>query len=228
MFEFNSILGTQFTLLSLLAVLGCSLGMGIILGVVYLFVCRKSIASRGLAVTLVVLPIVVSVIILIVQDSWARAFSLAGAFAVVRFRATQGGPKELSLIFTALGAGLASGTGFVQVGFIFIVFVAVVLIVLELMNFGEPRKPRMKLKITIPESLNYVGVFDQIFEKYTSSFRLDKVKSSNFGTMFDLTYDIVFKNGVNTKEFIDDLRTTNGNLNIVLQNYVYDPKKTAE
>ena len=228
MIAFNSILGTQFTLIALLAVLGSALGMGLILSVTYMFIGRKTAISKGLAATLVVMPMIVGIVILIVQDSWARAFSLAGAFSIVRFRSTQGNPKELALIFASLAAGLSCGTGYVQVGFIFTAAVAIVLIVLDLVRFGESRKQRMKLKITIPENLNYVGVFDEIFAKYTSFYRLEKVKSSNFGTMFDLTFDIIFKSGVNSKEFIDDLRTANGNLNIVLQNYVYDPKKTTD
>ena len=226
MFEITSILGSTFTVTSLLIVIGVSLLLGLALSFVNIFVNRKSGVSRGLLVTLVTLPVVIGVIIMLVQDNWGRAFSLAGAFSIIRFRNTQENPKDLALIFTALGVGLASGTGYILVGVILVAVISCVLIVLDLVRFGEPRSPKMRLKITIPESLNYVGVFDEVFDKYTTSSNLIKVKSTNFGTMFDLTFDIIFKKDVNEKEFIDDLRTTNGNLSISLQNYVANPELT--
>ena len=226
MFEITSILGSNFTVRSLFIVIGVSLGLGLVLSLVYMFVNRKSNISRGLSITLVALPIVISVIIMLVQDNWGRAFSLAGAFSIIRFRNTLENPKDLALIFTALGVGLAGGTGYILVGVILVAVISCLLIIFDLIHFGEPRSPKMRLKITIPESLNYVGVFDEVFDKYTTSSNLIKVKSSNFGTMFDLTFDIIFKKGVNEKEFLDDLRTTNGNLSISLQNYVANPELT--
>lgn len=211
------------TLTTLLIILGSALGLGFIIGLVYIFTNRKSDYSKGLAITLVVLPIVISVIIYLVQDNVVRAFSLAGTFSIIRFRSTQGNPRDLALIFTTLAVGLACGTGYLLVGLVLVVFVAAVLILIDLLRFGDTKKERMILKVTIPESLNYVGVFDEVFEKYTVSNRLTKVKSSNFGTMFILSFDVVLKKDVNQKEFIDDLRCKNGNLDILLQNYVYSP-----
>ena len=149
---------------------------------------------------------------------------MAGAFSIIRFRSTQGNPRDLALIFTTLAVGLACGTGYILVGVVLVIFVAIILVLIELIHFGEPKKERMLLSITVPEDLNYVGVFEESFKKYTVKHKLAKVKSSNFGTMFVLTFDIVIKKDVNQKEFLDDLRCQNGNLNIVLRDYVYNPE----
>lgn len=226
MFKITSILDQvqDITLVTLLTVLGAALAMGIAISLMYVFTNRKGDFSKGLSITLIVLPLVITVVIFLVQDNWARAFSLAGTFSIIRFRSTQGNPRDLALIFTTLAVGLACGTGYLMVGVVLVLVVAFVLALIELVHYGEPKKERMMLKVTIPESLNYVGVFDDVFEKYTTSYKLAKVKSSNFGTMFILTFDIVVKKDVNQKEFIDDLRCKNGNLNILLQNYVYNPE----
>jgi len=224
-FKIDSIT-SNITVMSLLLVIGVAFGLGVVLSLTYLFLNRKVVISKGFATTLVVLPVVISAIIFLVQDSWARAFSLAGVFAIIRFRTTQSNPRDLMLVFATLAVGLSCGTGYILVGVILVAFICVVMIVLSLIRYGEPRNPKMRLKVTIPEDLNYVGVFDEVMGKYTTESRLVRVKSTNFGTMFDLTFDLVFKKDVNEKEFIDALRETNGNLTIVLQNYTYNPELT--
>ena len=211
----------QVSLMMLLEVLIATFIMGVFMSLIYIFTNRNGDCSRGLAITLVVLPVVISIVIFLVQDNWARAFSLAGAFSIIRFRSTHGNPRDLAPIFTTLAVGLACGTGYIFVGVVLVIFVAIILV---LIHFGEPKKERMLLSITVPEDLNYVGVFEESFKKYTVKHKLAKVKSSNFGTMFVLTFDIVIKKDVNQKEFLDDLRCQNGNLNIVLRDYVYNPE----
>ncbi len=222
-FVIPSILGNQFTVGAILSVLGSSLVFGIILSLVYIFSCRNERYSRGLSITLVLLPVIIGTVIMLVSDSFARAFGLAGAFSIIRFRSTQGNPKDLAYIFAGLAIGLACGMGYILAGGIITAFICVILLILSLVKYGISKTPPMLLKITVPESLNYVGVFDECLGKYTKSWRLVKVKSNNFGTMFDLSYDIRLKDGINEKEFIDELRCINGNLNIMIQNNAADP-----
>lgn len=214
----------QLTVLLILEIMGAGLLCGILFALMYMFVNRAEGYSRGFATTMILLPTILSVIVLVLNgnNSWATGLSIAGVFSVIRFRTTHNDPKDLSLVIGAIGAGIACGTGLIVASFILTVVICVVMIVLSLISFGTPRVPRMNLKITIPESLNYVGVFDEVFGKYLGGWHLEKVKSSNFGTMFELTFQVTFKKGINQKEFLDDLRTLNGNLNIMLQNYVYN------
>lgn len=219
----ESILGTQFTVGTLLIVLATAIGCGLIMSLVYLFTYRKENYSKGLSITIILLPAIVATIIMMVSSNWGAAFGVAGAFSIIRFRSTQGNPKDLAYIFSALAVGLACGQGYIKAALVMVAVLAAVLLILYFVGYASPRSLKMQLKITIPESLNYTGVFDEVMAKYTTQFKLVKVKSTNFGTMFDLTFVISFKKDVDQKLFLDDLRCLNGNLNIMLQDYVYDP-----
>ncbi len=219
----NSILEQQFLVKSLLIVLGTAIGCGLVMSLVYLFTYRKENYSKGLSITIILLPAIVATIIMMVSSNWGAAFGVAGAFSIIRFRSTQGNPKDLAYIFSALACGLACGQGYIVAALILVAVLSVVLLVLYFIGYATPRSPKMQLKVTIPESLNYKGVFDEVMAKYTKNHKLVKVKSTNFGTMFDLTFVVEFVKDVDEKAFLDDLRMLNGNLNIMLQDYVYDP-----
>lgn len=206
----------------MLIVLGCAIGLGLIVSLVYMFVNRKEKYSRGLAFTLIMLPAITSTVILLC-NTMVTAFSIAGAFSIIRFRSTQGNPKDLAFIFLTLAIGLACGKGYILAALILVALVCLVMIALSLVGFATPRAVKKLLKITIPENLSYEGVFDEVFSKYLVKSSLVKVKSTNYGTMFDLSYEITFKKDVSHKEFIDDLRTLNGNLNIAISEVVIDP-----
>lgn len=212
----------NFTVQSLLLVLATAIGCGFIMSLVYLFTYRNENYSKGLSITIILLPAIVSMIIMLVS-SMATALGVAGAFSIIRFRSTQGNPKDLAYIFSSLAIGLACGRGYWSAALILTVVLAAVLLILYFVGFATPRTPKMQLKVTIPESLNYKGAFDEVMAKYTKSYKLMKVKSTNFGTMFDLTFVVVFAKDIDEKAFLDDVRMLNGNLNITLQDYVYDP-----
>lgn len=212
----------NFTVEGLLSVLGTAIACGLIMSLVYLFTYRKERFSKGLSITIIMLPAIVSMIIMMVS-SMATAFGVAGAFSIIRFRSTQGNPKDLAYIFSSLAIGLACGKGYFLAAFLIVAVLAVVLLALHFISYASPHTPKMQLKVTIPESLNYKGAFDDVMKKYTRSYKLTKVKSTNFGTMFDLTFVVEFVKDVNEKEFLDDVRMLNGNLNIMLQDYVWDP-----
>lgn len=219
----TSILGTQFMWTTFLMVIGSAIGCGLTMSLTYLFTYRKENYSKGLSITMILLPAIVATIIMMVASSWGAALGVAGAFSIIRFRSTQGNPKDLAYIFSTLAIGLSCGQGYIYLAMVFTVILAVVLLALHFVGYASPRTPKMQLKVTIPESLNYKGVFDEVMAKYTKNYKLVKVKSTNFGTMFDLTFVVEFVKDVDEKAFLDDLRMLNGNLNIMLQDFVYDP-----
>lgn len=196
--------------------IGTAFIIGFIIAAVYMFMCKKEGYQKNFIIGLAMLPAVVAVVILLVGSNVARAFSMAGAFALVRFRSAPGSAKDISIVFFTMAAGLACGLGYVTFAVVFTVVMLLVLIGATLMGFGDRRADRKQLKITIPENLNYSSVFDDIFDKYTSEYRLERVKTANMGTMFELTYDVRLKDNDNEKQFIDELRVRNGNLNIMM------------
>lgn len=196
--------------------IGTAFIIGFIIAAVYMFMCKKEGYQKNFIIGLAMLPAVVAVVILLVGSNVARAFSMAGAFALVRFRSALGSAKDISIVFFTMAAGLACGLGYVTFAAVFTVAMLLVLIGATLMGFGDRRADRKQLKITIPENLNYSSVFDDIFDKYTSEYRLERVKTANMGTMFELTYDVRLNDNDKEKQFIDELRVRNGNLNIMM------------
>ena len=192
--------------------LGASIVIGVIIAIVYMYISKKEGYQKNFIIGLLMLPAVVSVVILLVGSNVARAFSMAGAFALVRFRSAPGSAKDISIVFFTMAAGLACGLGYVTFAAAFTAVMLLLLILISALGFVDRNEGRKQLKI--PESLNYNSVFDDLFDKYTSENRLNKVKTTNMGTMYELTYEIRLKNDDAEKDFIDELRVRNGNLNI--------------
>jgi hypothetical protein len=193
-----------------------SLALGVFLSLIYLFTHRKSGYMPSMPTTLIVLPVVVSTVIMLVGTNYASAFALAGVFTLIRFRSEPGDPKDISYIFAIVSAGLCCGMGFVLYAVAICVLLGIILLVLYFIKYGEVKKTDLKLKVLIPEDLNFEHAFDDIFTKYNVKAALDKVKTADFGTIYELIYRLNVPADFKQKEFIDELRTRNGNLNIIL------------
>ncbi|WP_455505061.1 DUF4956 domain-containing protein, partial [Clostridium sp.] len=142
--------------------------------------------------------------------------SLAGAFSIIRFRSAPGDPKDISYIFFTLAVGLACGMGYIGYGVIVTVILCIIMIVLDKIKFAVPKTKNMRLKILVPEDLNYEGVFDKILDSYSTNWATESVKTKDFGALFEISYKIHLKEGVSQKNLIDELRCKNGNLTIAL------------
>lgn len=189
---------------------------GLAISVTYMKTQKNGVYSESLAITLTILPVILSMIILFVSDNFARAFSLAGTLSIIRFRSAPGEPKDIGYIFFAVAAGLAAGVGQYLYGALFVALVCIFMIVLSLVKFGKPKAYPKKLKITIPEDLDYENAFTDIFEKYANAYKLERVKTTDLGSLFELVYDVSMKENGTDKAFIDELRCRNGNLSIIL------------
>lgn len=212
------------TLPTMLAALGAALLMGLMISLAYLKTHKEEGYSAGFTVTLIMLPAIVAIIIMLIGNNVARAFSLAGAFSLIRFRSAPGDPKEIAYVFFTLGVGLACGMGYIAYGFIFAVILCLVMILLYEIGFGNPKETNMQLKISIPEDLNFQGLFDDILKTYTESWKVKRIKTSDFGTIFEIVYILNLKKSVEQKKFLDELRCRNGNLNISLTLKEYEDK----
>lgn len=190
-----------------------SLLTGIILAMAYGY---KSRTTKSFSVTLAMLPAVVSVVIMMVNGNIGTGVAVAGAFSLVRFRSVPGTAKEICAIFIAMAIGLAAGMGHIVFAFMFMLIMVFATLVLERTSFGENNNAALHktIRITIPEDLDYSGVFDDLFNEYTSGYKLMEVRTTNMGSLFKLTYNLTLKDPMREKEFIDALRVRNGNLEI--------------
>lgn len=195
--------------------IGVSLLIGLILAFGYMY---RSRHTKSFIMTLALLPAVVCVVIMMVNGNVGTGVAVAGAFGLVRFRSVPGTGKEITLLFLAMGAGLISGMGYLGFALLFAVIMCGLCIVYNHCNFGMKRNAATykTLNITIPEDLDYTGVFESILKDYTTSYELVRVRTTNMGSMFRLTYDLTLRDITKEKEMIDKLRCRNGNLEITV------------
>ena len=211
---FNSILGSSITITTFSICLFSALVMGFIVALVHLKTSSRS--NSNFATTLTILPMLVTTVILLVNGNLGTGVAVAGAFSLVRFRSIPGNSKEIMNVFFAMAIGLACGTGYIGYAAIFTVAVALVSLILYFAKFGEEGNHEKKLTIVIPEDLDYTEAFDDTFKTYLKESKLEKSKTINMGSMFELTYLVKLNNGVNEKELIDSIRVKNGNLKVIL------------
>ncbi len=207
----NSILGTELTLTSFLICTGVSLLLGVGTALVAGY---RSRSTQSLTVTLAILPAVVQAVIMLVNGSIGAGIAVAGAFSLVRFRSAPGSAREIAAIFLAMAIGLATGMGYVGLAVLLFLILAGAMLALTALRFGQKEDAGRILKITIPEDLDYDGLFDDLFERYTTAHTLEKVKTTNMGTLYELRYRITLRQEPVPKVFLDELRCRNGNLNI--------------
>lgn len=190
-----------------------ALVLGAVMAAVY---CFRGQHSRSFVMTLGLLPATVAVVIMLVNGNLGAGVAVAGTFSLVRFRSTPGTAREITAIFLAMAVGLACGMGYPAFAALFAVLMCVVSLLYTLTNFGGQPKSQLRrvLRITVPENLDYPTVFDDLFEKYTSRAQLTEVKTTNLGSLNRLTYEITLQKSGTEKEFIDELRCRNGNLEI--------------
>lgn len=204
------------TLTGILLVLTTSTILGGLISLVYVLTHRKTVYDQSFSMTLFLMPVVISVIVLLISDNLARAFSLAGVFTLVRFRTAIADSRDITYILSTVGIALASAMGLIGIAIIIALFISLLLFLLHFLRLDKDSTSHAKLKIIIPESLNYAHAFDDVLKTYVMSYKLQKVKTTDFGTMFELTYLIKIKPDIDQKVFLDELRVRNGNLSITL------------
>lgn len=220
----KSILTSTLELKTALICLILSTIYGIVIAFLYKFFKKNQGYSIDLPLSLILMPIVASGIVMVarvlgISESSTRttmAFSFAGILAMTRFRSTQHDITDITFLSVILIIGFLTGLGYVAFAAILLLIIIIVILVVSYTKFNAPSSKEMTLKIVVPESLNFDNLFDDILSDGCKSYNLKSVKSTEFGTMFEITYVVVMKNETNSHDFIDRLRERNGNLNISL------------
>ena len=216
---FSSVFGTADSLVGavsaadFLLCCGFSVVLGAICAAVYMF--RHSY-TKNFVVTLALLPLIVQMVITLVNGNLGAGIAVMGVFNLVRFRSIPGSAKDIGSVFLAMAVGLATGMGFLGLAVLFTAVVALVNLLFVLTPFGRPREPGKMLRITIPEDLEYDGVFDEVLGRYATEAELTEVTTTNMGSLFQLTYVLRLREPGLEKALIDELRCLNGNLKISL------------
>ena len=197
---------------SILLCMGVALVLGFVVALIYMLTTERY--TKNFAITLVILPLLVGIVLLSVNGNLGTSIAVLGTFGLIRFRSIPGTSKEISSIFFALAIGVACAMGQIYYAILFTIVIAIVLVVLSKTSFGVPKPTSRHLKVMIPEDLDYTNIFEDIFKKYTKSHSLQQVKTVNLGSMYLLDYQLELSVPENEKKMIDELRMRNGNLSI--------------
>ena len=193
--------------------IGAALIIGFMIALVHMY---KSSYTKSFVVTVAVLPAVVAMVIMMVNGSIGAGIAVAGTFSLVRFRSAPGSAKEIAAVFLAMAAGLACGMGFLLYAFLFVAIILMAILLYSLSKFGSQSNKARTMTVTIPEVLDYTDVFDDLFKKYTDEYKLTQMKTSNMGSLFKLTYSLKLKSEAAEKDFVDEIRCRNANLEIII------------
>lgn len=196
---------------SVLFCTGPSLLLGTVIALIHMY---KNHYSRPFILSLVILPAIVQAVIMLVNGNIGTGVAVMGAFSLIRFRSVPGNAREISSIFLAMAAGLATGMGYIGTALLLVVCIGAVMLLLETLHFGEPKQSVKILKITIPENLDYEGLFDDLLQEFTRRYHLIKVKTVSVGSLYELQYRIELNRDKSQKEFLDAIRCRNGNLTV--------------
>ena len=190
-----------------------SIVLGLLIALTHKYTSRY---SKNFLITITLLPILVQAVMLMVNGNLGTSIAIMGAFGLVRFRSIPGTSREILIVFFAMSVGLATGMGQIWFAIILTIIACLMIFLLNNLNLFDKNQSEKELQILIPENLDYSEVFDDIFEEYTKNISLEKTKTTNMGSMFELTYKVILKPDIKEKDFIDKLRTRNSNLKISL------------
>ncbi|MFY9381835.1 MAG: DUF4956 domain-containing protein [Eubacteriales bacterium] len=209
---FTSIIESEISVRSFLL---CTL-TSLILGIISAFGAMiKNNKNKSMALTLTLLPAITQTVIMMVNGNIGAGVAVMGTFSLVRYRSNPGTASEILVIFFSMSIGLMTGMGYIWLAAIYTIIILAVYILLNVFGFGVERTHGKELKVTIPEGLNYTSIFDDIFEKYTKSYRLLRVRTTNMGSLYQLYYHIELIDEAQEKEMLDEIRCRNGNLDII-------------
>lgn len=190
-----------------------SIVLGAAVAAIYMF---RHNYSKNFVVTLALLPLIVQMVITLVNGNLGAGIAVMGVFNLVRFRSIPGSAKDIGSVFLAMAVGLATGMGYIALAVLFTAVVAVVNVVYVLSPFGRPRQPEKVLTVTVPEDLQFDGMFDEVLERFADGAELTEVRTTNMGSLYQLQYALRLREAGREKDLIDELRCLNGNLKVSL------------
>ena len=209
-------IGARATALEVIFTVLVCFALQLLISYSYIRTHRGRFYSQSFVHTLIIVGVVISVIIIVIGSNIARAFSLAGALSIIRFRSAIRDPRDVAYVFFSMGVGLACGAGLFTAAVILSVLLSLIVVLLETTDYGRTTDKLKLLKITLPENLNYEGLYDDVLHKYTDDNTFISVRTISLGTMFELVYSVKMKRGISEKDMIDEIRERNGNLNVAL------------
>ncbi|MCR5741512.1 MAG: DUF4956 domain-containing protein [Gammaproteobacteria bacterium] len=200
-------------------ILGTSVVLGILISFALSFVMHS---TKKFFVTNALMTAIIATALSLISGSTGVAVAVAAVgLGLLRFRSVQASSEEIGALFISVVAGIALGAGYVLLGVIFAIVLTFVFILLSNFNIFHHRAQEAEklVRITIPEDLNYVEVYDEIFKHYTKSYEYIRVKTADMGSLYKLSVRVVMKDPKEAKALLDEIRQRNGNMEVSIAPY---------
>lgn len=162
--------------------------------------------SQSFVFTLVLLGPLVAVVMLIIGSSIAAAFTLFGAFTLIRFRTAVKDTKDVAFVFWVLVAGLAVGTGNILLAILSTLLIAGIVMILSRINFGSLRNYDAVLTFVSDPERGSAGAYRTVFDKYLKSANLLRAGSQREGKKMEMAFHIQLARGRDLDQFLQELR----------------------
>ena len=196
--------------------------LGIIICLAHKFTTDEFSYDKEMGLVFIFVPAVVALLISVTGTNVARAFSIAGVLAIIRYRSTIIRPRDIAYIFFCVAAGFAAGVKLYLAAFVIVVLGVIIAAVYAFLTAEKTTNVKKLLKVAVPESIDYAGLFDEVLAKYTSASKLVSVQIISGGTVTELTYAVKLKDAKDMKAFLDELRTLNANFKIAIREYAVE------
>ncbi|MCA9989944.1 MAG: DUF4956 domain-containing protein [Anaerolineales bacterium] len=209
-------LTSEFSVAEVVLVILLSFGLSAFIGWIYQRTHRGTSYTQSFVFTLVLNGMVVALVMMIVGSNIARAFSLVGALSIIRFRNAVKETRDVGFIFFTMAIGMAVGTRFYLLAVIGTVIISLVILLMTRFDWYARQMSNQILRIQLPSSEPFEGLFNQAFVRYTASSELIGVDSVQNGLVSELTYSVGMKRASQIEEFLDEIKRLNGNNRVTL------------
>lgn len=200
-------------LVPVLLCMGAAILLGVLSSLLYM---KKNPCTPSFAMTLALLPLISAGVILAVNGNLGTGIAVAGAFSLVRFRSVQGSAREILAVFLSVVMGMCLGVGYLGLAALLFVLYAVMSLLLNAVHFGQTSVMYRELRICVPESLDYDGMFDDLLDANTKEWHLERVRTIEMGSVYQLSFHVTLPENFKSRPLLDEIRTRNGNLPVAL------------
>lgn len=163
---------------------------------------HRTLYTREFAVSLTLLPCLMTLVIFLVNGSLGTSIAVAGTFSLIRFRSATSGSRELIAIFLAMIIGLAAGTGYLALAILFTVFILAVWLLLEKQQSKSNHQRRRLLTITIVNQEKQLQTIQSGLSQFCTELDLISIDTSNDGEQVTTVYEVDFKAQTNDFQII--------------------------
>jgi uncharacterized membrane protein YhiD involved in acid resistance len=191
--------------------------LGLFITAMYRATHRQMIISFSFINTLILMSMIMAMVIMVIGDNIARAFGLAGAMSIVRFRTVVKDTRDTAFVFYALGAGMASGTGNLKLALIGTPLIGLLLGILHWTRHGTSAQETYLLSFESESGRTSEGdPYADVFRRHLQNWSLVSGRSVRAGSSIHHTFQVRLRSGVRPQDMIRDLGALEGVLRVQL------------